>query len=319
MRAWLLAALLLAPAALSAPELQLSVVWDVLPNVPVARTEVAAASVGGKVYVLGGLTSGGGSRRVDIFDPSSSTWSQGPLLPVALHHTQAVALGSRLIVIGGYTGSTFTPTDLTFILDTALPPQLRLWVPFVPLPLPRGAHAAATDGSRVWVFGGVGPGGLESTALKMEGLLGVPVPVWLPIADFPSPREHLAGAYSEGKVYAAGGRVGGLGGNTARLDAYDPATDAWTRGPNMPTPRGGIAAAAVAGHVFVYGGEGPSGTFSNAEAYDPASNTWTAVTPMPHARHGLGAAVVGDAVYVEAGGPVPGLTVSGHNERMRVA
>jgi N-acetylneuraminic acid mutarotase len=58
----------------------------------------------------------------------------------------------------------------------------------------------------------------------------------------------------------------------------------------MPTARSGIAAAGIEGRVFVFGGEGPAGTFNQVEAYDAGTNGWSSHARMPTARHGLGAA-----------------------------
>jgi N-acetylneuraminic acid mutarotase len=97
-------------------------------------------------------------------------------------------------------------------------------------------------------------------------------------------------------------------------EEYDPQADRWrTRAP-MPTPRSGIAAAALNGRIFVFGGESPSGTFGETESYEPVKNEWRSWTPMPTARHGLGAAVLGRQIYVPSGGPTPGGSYSSANE-----
>lgn len=287
--------------------------WSVLPPVPEERTEVTAAQIDGDVYVIGGYApdpagTALGSRRVDVFDRDAGTWSRSPDLPIGLHHSAAVALGSRLIVVGGYTTGGFVPTPTTWVLDTAA--AQPAWAPFVPLPEPRGAHVAVTDGERIWVAGGVGPTGLLGAAYVLED----GAPMWTPVAPMPGPREHLAGAYLDGVVYIAGGRLGSLESNTARADAFDVATGTWSRLPDLPTARGGIAGAASDGRVFVFGGEANSGTFDEAEAYDPVTGAWEELDPMPTARHGLGAAVIGDAIHVLAGGEQPGLFFSGAHE-----
>lgn len=294
--------------------------WDVLAPAPTPRTEVSVVSAGGKVYVLGGI----GAQLlhgtlVEIYDPVTNTWDDGPSLPLPLHHAPAVVLGgSKIVVLGGYLTNVFVPTQETWLLDTSLPAVAQAWIPFVAMPTPRGAHAAATDGSTVWVFGGaLGITGLQNLAYKMENALDV-APVWTPIANFPSPRDHLTGAYVDGQVYAVGGRRLTLATNTGRMDVYDPVNNAWKQGPDLPTPRGGIASAVASGHLFVFGGEGPAGTFNQAEVFDAAANAWGVAPPMPHARHGLGAATVGNAIYVESGGEQPGFFFSRHNERLRL-
>ena len=82
----------------------------------------------------------------------------------------------------------------------------------------------------------------------------------------------------------------------------------------MPTARGGLAAAASGGKLYVFGGENP-GVFPHTEEYDPASNTWRRVADMPTPRHGMGAVTVGADIYVIGGGIRAGFGASTSNER----
>lgn len=82
----------------------------------------------------------------------------------------------------------------------------------------------------------------------------------------------------------------------------------------MPTARGGIAAVALGGQLFVFGGEESARTLAQTEAYDPATDGWTTLASMPTARHGLGAAAIGGKIYVIGGGVKPGASKSGLNE-----
>ena len=95
---------------------------------------------------------------------------------------------------------------------------------------------------------------------------------WTVRASVPTPRDHLAVAALDGKLYAVGGRRNGnYGQNLGVNEAYDPATDRWQARAEMPTARSGIAAAVLDGRMFVFGGEAPSGTFGEVEAYAQAS------------------------------------------------
>ncbi|MEE9220542.1 MAG: kelch repeat-containing protein, partial [candidate division NC10 bacterium] len=82
----------------------------------------------------------------------------------------------------------------------------------------------------------------------------------------------------------------------------------------MPTARGGIAAAAVDGQIYVFGGESPDQTFDNTETYDPETDRWFKLDPMPTARHGLAAAPWDGRIYVIGGGPEPGASRSNVHE-----
>ena len=55
--------------------------WKPVPQ-PFKRRALAAAAVGGKVYVIGGLgVDAGAVRTVDVYDPATRTWAAGPDLP----------------------------------------------------------------------------------------------------------------------------------------------------------------------------------------------------------------------------------------------
>jgi hypothetical protein len=62
--------------------------WTTGTPMPSARTEIAVAEVGGKIYVVGGFR---GERELEIYDPAADRWSRGAAIPRALHHAAAVA------------------------------------------------------------------------------------------------------------------------------------------------------------------------------------------------------------------------------------
>ncbi|HLE96500.1 MAG TPA: kelch repeat-containing protein [Candidatus Thermoplasmatota archaeon] len=292
--------------------------WEPLPEMALPRTEASAVAAAGRIWVIGGLYgSGTAERRVDVFDPAAGTWDEGPDLPLPLHHAPAVAVGDRILVLGGFVASpAFAPTAQTWSLDAAS--AGAGWVPFTPLPAPRGAAATATDGRNVWIFGGVastpvyamglGAPFLDPTVLRIDATAAGAA--WTAVAPFPDPRDHLAGAFADGKVFAIGGRDLTLDTNTGRVDVYDPASNTWSEGPPMPTPRGGLGAAAVGARIVAIGGENPSSAHDEVEVFDVANGTWSALAPLPEPRHGVGVAALDGNIYVAAGGPQPAFVYS---------
>ncbi len=127
-------------------------------------------------------------------------------------------------------------------------------------------------------------------------------------------RDHLAAVAFQGRIWALGGRESFFGTQYANVEIYDPATDSWRTGAPLPTGRGGLAAAARADRIYVFGGEAPLRIFGATEMYEPASNRWTAKAPMLTPRHGMGAAVVGNAIYIPGGGKEPGFAATNTNE-----
>ena len=86
----------------------------------------------------------------------------------------------------------------------------------------------------------------------------------------------------------------------------------------VPGRRGGTAAAAVSGRLVSAGGEEPGGTIRTAFAYNPGTRRWTNLPNLPRPRHGLGLVGYRGRAYALAGGPQPGLTVSGSNQVLRL-
>jgi N-acetylneuraminic acid mutarotase len=95
---------------------------------------------------------------------------------------------------------------------------------------------------------------------------------------------------------------------TARVDAYDPATNIWTRKADIPTPRGGSGAAVLGNVIVVVGGEGNSaagtrGIFAVTEEFDPGTNQWRSLAAPLTPRHGAYAVGIDGKLYW-AGGAV---------------
>ncbi len=119
-----------------------------------------------------------------------------------------------------------------------------------------------------------------------------------------------------GRVYAVGGRLAGLDTNLPTIEAYDPRANRWTRLPDLPDPRGGTGAAAIAGRIVSVGGESPSGTNRTVWSLRPGASRWASLPDLPTPRHGLGVVAFRGRVWAIAGGPQPGLTVSGAVESL---
>ncbi|MBI4267941.1 MAG: hypothetical protein HY662_04060, partial [Chloroflexi bacterium] len=138
--------------------------WEKRAPFPSPRSEVTAAALAGKVYVIGGLTPNAGvTRLVEAYDPISNSWQRRADLPVPLHHTAAVALDDKVYVIAGFSGG-FTPIDSVFAYDS----NTDQWSARASLPTPRGAHAAAVVNGKIYVIGGVtGFGGDNIATLEV--------------------------------------------------------------------------------------------------------------------------------------------------------
>ncbi len=284
--------------------------WEMRAAMPLPRTEVAAATVGGEIVVLGGFTSDrGASPRVDAYSPTRNSWRRLPDLPVGVHHAMAVGAGGRVYVLGGYNVAG-VPLRTVFALEGSR------WRAFPRMPFARAAAGAAVAGGKIVVAGGVTSGvtrlGRNALSFDLRSRRWSVVPG-------PTPREHLGVTAYAGVVYAVAGRTSGLDTNLLTFESFEPGDRAWRRLQPVPDSRGGTGAAALAGQVVSVGGEEPAGTIAEVLAYRIADRRWIRLQDLPTPRHGVGVAALGGRVFVIGGGPQPGLTVSSANEALAVS
>ncbi len=292
--------------------------WTTGAHAPSKRTEVAAAAVDGKIYVVGGFSKPSFknaldyaiSRAVEVYDPESNTWTTTTPLPEGRHHAGIAVLNGALYVIGGFTKSLLSvwkavPTVYQYSPDTAT------WRELPQMPTARGALGVTVYQDRLYAIGGYD--GERNTAVVE--VFNPQSNNWSSAASMPTPRDHLAVTTVGSRIYAIGGRPNlNYRQNMGIVEEYDPGTDQWQSRAKLPTARSGIAVGVIDGRIFVLGGESEKGTFATNEMYMPDVDQWHAMAPMPTARHGLGAAVVDGRLYAISGGPTPGGSFSQVNE-----
>lgn len=129
--------------------------WSAAATLPSPRSDLAAAVVGGKIYVFGGCTSSVDIlRAVDVYDPTTDTWSTAPAdMPTARAAMYSVATkGQTVYVIGGWDGiGTGLHTNEAYSVSG------DSWSAALPMPTRRGEAAAVGHGGRIYVMGGAQP------------------------------------------------------------------------------------------------------------------------------------------------------------------
>jgi len=297
--------------------------WETLAPATMKRTEVAAAAIGEKIYLVGGFREPSwfeallnpffnrptviSTDAVEEYDTTLDRWRLRAPLPISVHHASVASVANRLYVVGGLIQRPPGRSARVFAYD----PITNSWSERTPMPTPRGALGLAEYNGKLFAIGGIGTNG-NSAAVEMYDPV---TDTWTPRATLPTPRDHLAVATSNQRIYAIGGRVGGdFNRNLTSVEAYDPITDRWERVADLPTPRSGIAAGIIDDIIYVVGGESSQTTFDLNHAYFPESNHWERRAPLPTSRHGLGAVSVHGRLYVLSGGPSPGATYTNVNE-----
>jgi N-acetylneuraminic acid mutarotase len=189
--------------------------WKALAPMRVKRGSVVSATVGGKIYVIGGVTTAPGATNpairpetpqrvlgmVEEYDPEKNTWRDRSNMPTPRNHTAAGVVNGKIYVIGGRIGAAFI--------------------------------AASSD-----------LGNVEAYDPATDTWSG-------PLAKMPTARSGLAAGVYDGRIYIAGGENQDFFQHTAyhAFEAYDPATNTWSILPPMAIGRHGVAGG-VAGNRF---------------------------------------------------------------------
>ena len=137
---------------------------------------------------------------------------------------------------------------------------------------------------------------------------------WVTRSPMHAARSHFAAAVYKGRIYVFGG--GGAGFTSLNsTEIYDPETDCWSKGKDMPTVRSGTVAAVLDNRIYVIGGglklpDGRFQFFRTVEIYDPGKDTWTNGPDMLM-PHDYPASVVFDNHIYVFGGHHPDATNGG--------
>ena len=230
--------------------LQLAPVWRALKDAPIAHQFAGTTVAGGKMWIAGGLTQDSATTAVYGYDPVIDSWTRGPDLPMALHHVAAVTYHDEVVLIGGWAPANGNLSGLVsgkvFALrrgrgSSCHRSTTRGW--------PKARPSSATRSS--WWAGR--PTTSSSRRRRCSTARAGPTPRRSPLRGSACPRRR-DGTY----VYAVGGRNLSSDKNSAAFERFDPATGAWQTMPNMPTPRGGVAATCIDGRIVAAGGEEPT-------------------------------------------------------------
>src|SRR6266508_61618 len=276
---------------------------------PTVRDSLGAASVGGRIYAIGGQAFPNGElATVEMYDHADNSWSESSPMPTPRLQLGVAGGGDGLIYAVGGTAS----AQHTAILEV-LSPTIGEWQERASMPMAVSdmAIAALADG-RILVTGGLAT---EPMITDAVAAYDPQADSWAELAPLPLPRRgHAATTGTDGRVYVIGGRLGPGGAeNTPTLDVYDPAADYWEARTPMPTARAWLAAVtAPNGKIWTMGGYaegfGDRGYLRTVEIYDPATDTWTARERMVVGRANFAAAAVGNQAFL-VGGAVNRLTV----------
>jgi N-acetylneuraminic acid mutarotase len=312
------ALLALAPAhAAAAPATWTGIAWNTTFAQPHAASEAQGLALGGKLYSFGGFDSTKAcctpTSRAFRMDPATGWTPLAPMPPEngtsfgGISHAGLATDGTYIYWAGGYT-SNAAGTAQTYGTKEVwrYDPTTDSYLRMLDLPLTRAAGQLAYLDGKLHYFGGTNLARTLDVGEHWELDLSNVGAGWVARAPLPNPRHHMGAAVLGGRIYAIGGQHKHDAQLTTQKDvnAYDPATDTWTRRADLPRAVGHIAAATFVmdGRILVLGGEiAHNSPIADANAYDPDANTWTALTKLPASRRSGVADTIGGAIYYSTG------------------
>ncbi|TGD82216.1 malectin domain-containing carbohydrate-binding protein [Hymenobacter wooponensis] len=267
--------------------------------------------INNKMYVFSGFDNSAvhTTAKCEVYDPATNAWAYLADMPYPVTHAGITVDGTKVYVAGGFLGGLVGDpnSDLLQVYDV----PTNSWSLGPKLPSRSGGNALVRVGRKLHSFGGLlddrQTGANVHYVLDLSNLAAG----WTTAAPMPDARCHFATAHVGGKIYAMGGQVGHDGpyNDVSYVQAYDPATDTWTRLHDMPYIRSHSEPATfvVDGKVMLVGGRSgrPNGfdnVLNNVTTYNPATDTWTEQAPLLDHLFGPAAEAIGNVLIVSNGG-----------------
>ncbi len=246
---------------------------------------------------------------ISVTSPGSAQprWRYKAEMPTSRRSFTASVVNGKIYAIGGLqsTGSNQDPIRTVDMYD----PSTGIWTQMADNPLPMYEHSEGVVDSKIYIMGGY-PRVPTAPPSAIFQVYDPATDTWKRKADMPVPRANHCAAVVDGKIYLFGGfcfECPVPGRLLSTVSIYDPATDTWTQGADMPFPWAMPRASVVNGKIYActgFGGHGGGASWEQhpiLAVYDPSTDTWTEGAALPFGRNDAQVAVVDARIYVMGG------------------
>uniref|UniRef100_A0A1I8G6V7 BTB domain-containing protein n=1 Tax=Macrostomum lignano TaxID=282301 RepID=A0A1I8G6V7_9PLAT len=258
--------------------------WERLPDLANPRSGLAAVSVRGCVYLIGGRNnheSGNSDAAcLEVFDPAAgqgqSRWHRCAPMSVSRNRVAVGVIDDKIYAVGGASQSQ------SHCSAERYDPDSDQWLPIAPMRQARiGLGVAVVDRLLYAVGGFDGCQRLSSVERYWPE-----DDRWEPAAAMTQPRSG-AGVVAVGKyIYAIGGYDSRQ--QLRTVERLDTEANQWQACAPMLRPRSALAAVSVDDCVWVFGGYDGYEFVSSVEVYCPRTDSWTEREPMSCGKSGHG-------------------------------
>ena len=222
---------------------------------------------------------------------SLGSWTEQAPYPIAVFGNAVASQGGNVYSFGGIANNVAIANAYKYT------PATNTWTPIASLPAPRGWFSATSDGTYVYLLGGVDQNFATTATLWRYDPVSNTYNTSL--LSYTIPTYFHASAYLKGKIYRIAGRAIGT---DFHVEVYDIATNIWSMAANYPFANHSLMAAALGNYIYAGGGNAsPDKTWR----YDPGTDTWddAAVADLPAGRSAAASGVY-NGRWLLAGGDV---------------
>jgi len=258
---------------------------------------------------------------IPIVRAQENTWTTLAPMPTPRSNFGLAVVNKKIYAIGGSNDTTILATNEMYN------PETDTWTTKTSIPTPRSLFAITTCQNKIYAITGSKP----SRPYSAGGSYTLANEVYNPETDTWETKAPLNSQYPRywinahtinDKIYLISGLTNEFviwSSNSPEINIYDPLTDTWTKGEQIPHPVHRYGSVAVENKIYVFGGvdykppEGlPIGTvYDFTQIYDTTTDTWSLGSPMPVAVRDSFAVVTPkllglNQIYVLGGEPYEG-------------
>src|SRR5205807_8239102 len=155
--------------------------------------------------------------------PPCASWTERAAYPMVVFGNAVASVGGNVYSFGGIANNTAVANAYKYSTAT------NTWTPIASLPAPRGWFSATSDGTYIYLLGGVDQNFSTTATLWRYNPVTNTYNTSLP--SYTIPTYFHACAYLNGKVYRIAGR--GIG-TDYHVEVYNIATNSWSMAANYP-------------------------------------------------------------------------------------